>query len=225
MINPVMGILAAFSKTSLADALFPTVRQRVLAVLFGAPDRSFYGNEVIALARSGTGAVQRELKSLSSAGLLSVKKIGHQTHYQANETSPIFAELRAIVLKTSGMADVICRALLQLRTSITLAFVYGSTARGDDTGRSDIDLVVVSDALSYGEIYNALEEVDVLLNRRINPTIFTSQELAKRISQDGNFIKKVLNGPKIWLIGSELELNRLLDDLIAATQKVAFALS
>ena len=76
---------------SFADALFPKVRQRVLAVLFGTPDRSFYANEVIALAQSGKGAVQRELAGLSEAGLLTVSRQGNQKHYQANAAAPVFA--------------------------------------------------------------------------------------------------------------------------------------
>ena len=103
-IKPIMGINQPTTpaSTCIADALFPKVRQRVLAVLFGAPDRSFYANEVIALAQSGTGAVQRELASLSEAGLLTVSKQGNQKHYQANAAAPVFAELRGLVLKTTG---------------------------------------------------------------------------------------------------------------------------
>jgi hypothetical protein len=103
-----MGIkITSIESVSLADALFPKVRQRVLSVLFGTPDRSFYANEVIALAQSGTGAVQRELADLSAAGLLNVTKQGNQKHYQANANAPVFAELRSLVLKSMGLADVL----------------------------------------------------------------------------------------------------------------------
>ena len=95
----------------MANALFSKVRQRVLAVLFGNPGRSFYANEVIALAQSGTGAVQRELATLSEAGLLTVRRQGNQKHYQANAEAPIFTELRGLVLKTMGLADVLRVAL------------------------------------------------------------------------------------------------------------------
>ncbi|MHB1198169.1 MAG: winged helix-turn-helix domain-containing protein [Polaromonas sp.] len=98
---------------NLASALFPKVRQRVLAVLFGNPGRSFYANEVIALAQSGTGAVQRELAALSEAGLLTVTKQGNQKHYQANAEAPVFAELRGLVLKAMGLADVLRVAATQ----------------------------------------------------------------------------------------------------------------
>src|SRR5690606_1992095 len=129
---------------NIADALFPKVRQRVLAVLFGTPDRSFYANEVIALAQSGTGAVQRELAGLSAAGLLSVTRQGNQKHYQAHADARNVAELCGLVLKTMGLADVLRAALVPLAAQIDRAFVYGSVARQQDTAHSDIDLMVVS---------------------------------------------------------------------------------
>jgi predicted transcriptional regulator len=114
----------------LADALFAKVQQRVLGVLFGNPGRSFYANEVIALAHSGTGAVQRELARLEAAGLVTAARVGKQKHYQANQASPVFQELRALVLKTSGLADVLREALAPASDRIRAAFVYGSIAKG-----------------------------------------------------------------------------------------------
>ena len=189
--------------TSAADALFPAVRQRVLAVLFGSPDRSFYANELIALARSGTGAVQRELASLLAAGLVTVRDQGNQKHYQANAASPVFAELRGLVLKTVGLADVLRAALAPLAGQITMAFVYGSVARREDTAASDVDVLIVSDALGYAEVFGALESAAQTLGRAINPTLYTRAELARRRAQDNAFVTRVLDQPRIWLMGDE----------------------
>lgn len=208
MIKPNMGISSNPTDSStLADALFPKVRQRVLAVLFGAPDRSFYANEVIALAQSGTGAVQRELASLSGAGLLTMRKQGNQKHYQANASAPVFAELRALVLKTMGMADVVRTALAPLAAQIELAFVYGSVARQQDTAQSDIDLMIVSPSLAYGELFGALESATVALGRKVNPTLYAPAEWRKRVAQDSAFVTRVIQQPKIWLIGNEEQLH------------------
>ena len=189
--------------TSAADALFPAVRQRVLAVLFGSPDRSYYANELIALARSGTGAVQRELASLLAAGLITVRDQGNQKHYQANAASPVFAELRGLVLKTVGLADVLRAALAPLAGQITMAFVYGSVARREDTAASDVDVLIVSDALGYAEVFGALESAAQTLGRAINPTLYTRAELARRRAQDNVFVTRVLDQPRIWLMGDE----------------------
>ena len=199
-----MGISTNPPKSpSLASALFPKVRQRVLAVLFGNPGRSFYANEVIALAQSGTGAVQRELAALSEAGLLTVTKQGNQKHYQANAEAPVFAELRGLVLKTMGLADVLRAALAPLSPQIELAFVYGSVAKQQDTADSDIDVMIVSEDLGYADIFGALERATVTLGRKVNPTLYTPAEMAKRVSQDNAFITRVLQQPNIWLIGNE----------------------
>ena len=189
--------------TSTADALFPAVRQRVLAVLFGSPDRSFYANELIALARSGTGAVQRELASLLAAGLITVRDQGNQKHYQANAASPVFAELRGLVLKTVGLADVLRAALAPQEDQVAAAFVYGSVARQQDTAASDVDVLIVSDALGYAEVFGALEGAAQTLGRTINPTLYTRAELARRRAQDNAFVTRVLDQPRIWLMGDE----------------------
>ena len=189
--------------TSTADALFPAVRQRVLAVLFGSPDRSFYANELIALARSGTGAVQRELASLLAAGLVTVRDQGNQKHYHANAASPVFAELRGLVLKTVGLADVLRAALAPLEDQVAAAFVYGSVARQQDTAASDVDVLIVSDALGYAEVFGALEGAAQTLGRTINPTLYTRAELARRRAQDNAFVTRVLDQPRIWLMGDE----------------------
>lgn len=191
----------------MADALFPKGRQRVLSILFGNPDRSFYANEVIALAQSGTGSVQRELATLSEAGLLTVTKQGNQKHYQANAAAPVFAELRGLVMKTTGLADVLRAALAELVPQIDLAFVYGSVAKQQDTAQSDIDVLVVSAGLSYADLFGALESATLSLGRKVNPGLYTPVDIAKRIKQDNAFVTRVLQQPKIWLIGNENQLH------------------
>ena len=190
----------------LADALFAKVQQRVLGVLFGNPRRSFYANEVIGLARSGTGAVQRELGRLEASGLVTATRVGNQKHYQANAGSPVFEELRALVLKTVGLVDVLRAALAPVSPGIRAAFVYGSTAKGEDTAASDIDLMVVSDRLSHADLFGALEEASARLGRKIAPTMYSPQELSKRVKQDNAFVTRVLAQPKLWLIGDESDL-------------------
>lgn len=190
----------------LADALFAKVQQRVLGVLFGNPGRSFYANEVIGLARSGTGAVQRELARLEAAGLVTASRVGKQKHYQANPTSPIFPELRGLILKTSGMADVLRDALAPLAGGIRAAFVYGSVAKGEDTATSDVDLMVISESMTYADLFGALEEVSGRLGRKVAPTIYSPGELADRVERDSAFVTRVFQQPKIWLIGDDSDL-------------------
>jgi len=210
MINPNMGsITDSPAPTAIANALFPRVRQRVLALLYGNADRSFFGNEVVALAQSGTGAVQRELASLAQAGLLTVVSQGNQKHYQANMAAPVFEELRGLVLKTSGLVDVLRTALAPLAHAIEVAFVFGSVSKKQDTAQSDVDLLVISDSLGYADVFSALEEAGARLGRKVNPTLYTRAELAKRIAQRNAFATRVLAQDKLWVIGNQETLDGL----------------
>jgi predicted nucleotidyltransferase len=191
----------------MADALFGQVRQRVLALLFGHPERSFYANEIIGWVDAGSGAVQRELIRMAAAGLVTVSQVGRQKHYQANEAAPIFPELRGIVLKTSGLRDVLRASLSPLESDVQAAFVFGSIAKGLDTAESDVDLMVVSDRLTYAELFSALETGSAQLARPLNPTIYTSAEFTRRIGERNPFLTKVLEQPRIWIIGGDDDLS------------------
>jgi len=191
---------------SVADALFTKSQQRVLALIFGNPGRSFYANEVIALAGSGSGAVQRELAKLASAGLVTVTRIGNQKHYQANSNAAVFEPLHELVLKTSGLADVLRTTLAPIGGRIRAAFVYGSVARQQDTSRSDIDLMIISNDLSYTDVFAILENASKRLGRAVNPTIYSEGELSKRIRARNSFVMRVLKQPRIWLIGGTSDL-------------------
>ncbi len=191
------------STSSLANALFPGTKQQVLRILFGQSDRSFYANEIINLAASGSGAVQRELTALTQSGLITATRRGNQKHYQANPQSPIFEELRSIVQKTVGVAEPIRDALASITPHISAAFVYGSVAKKSDTAASDIDLLLVSDSLSYGDVYAALEAASQAVGRPINPTILTSTEFSRRLQANESFLTRILEQPKIWIIGAD----------------------
>ncbi len=196
----------AESPPGIANALFTKVQQRVLAIFFGNPDRSFYANEVIALAESGTGAVQRELIRLAGAGLLTVNRVGKQKHYQANVSAPVFNELRGIVLKTSGLVDVVRAALAPILGEIEVAFVFGSVAKGVDKADSDIDLFVLSERLTYSDIFSVLEDAGTRLGRKINPTLYTRRDLDERLRKENAFIMRILSQPKLWILGSHDDL-------------------
>ena len=186
--------------TSIADALFTTTQQRVLALLYGQPSRSFYASELIALTGSGSGAVQRELKRLSSSGLVTVTRIGKQKHYQATPRCPVFAELRDLVIKTVAVIDPIREALEPLGDRVALALIYGSVAKGTDTAASDIDLLVVADELPLEDLYSALAPVEAVLDRRISPTLFTSAEYEARIATNDGFLPGVLADQHLVLL-------------------------
>jgi predicted nucleotidyltransferase len=191
---------------SLSSALFSKVQQRVLALIFGQPERSFYMSEIVRNVHSGTGAVERELSRLQRSGLVSVERIGNQKHYRANHESPIFEELQSLVIKTVGVTEPIRKSLQPYADRIKTAFVYGSVAKGTDTARSDIDLIVIGDELNYSELYSASQNVENSLRRRVSPTFLSPGDWRRKVSEKGSFISKINALPKIFVFGSEQDL-------------------
>ena len=186
---------------SLADALFTATQQRLLGLLFGQPERSFFVTEIIDLAGVGRGAIQRELSRLEQAGLLIAEKRGNQKHYRANPGAPIFDELCSIVRKTVGIETQIREALAPHATRISAALIYGSVAKKTDTATSDIDLLIVADELTLEELYSALSPAEQQLGRPVNPTLLTTRELNERRASGNPFLERVLSGPVSPLIG------------------------
>ena len=203
---PEMGMAKKSKKSGLASALFTGTQQRVLGLLFGHPERSFYASEVISRAGAGSGAVQRELARLEAAGLITARRIGSQKHYQANAQSPLFEELRSIVRKTVGLVEPLRQALAPFASKIVSAFVYGSVAGRTDTAQSDVDLMIISDHITYADVFRALETSSGSLGRKINPTVYGPREFEERIRDRNAFVTRVLKLPKLWLIGSEHDI-------------------
>lgn len=191
---------------NISDALFSKVRQRVLGLIYGRPDADFHTNEIIRLTHSGSGAVQRELDNLAAADLVIVKRVGNQKRYQANRSACLYAELRSIVLKTFGLANILQDALKPIEKKIHIAFIYGSIAKQQDNAASDIDLMLISDKLTYADVFKLLEQPESLLGRKINPTFYSPLEWTRKHKARNNFIVKILEQPKIFLIGTENEL-------------------
>jgi predicted nucleotidyltransferase len=190
----------------LSNALFSKVQQRVLALIFSHPERSFYTSEIVRNVRSGVGAVERELSKLERSGLVSIERIGNQKHYRANQAAPIFDDLRGLVEKTVGLAEPIKKSLQPYVESIKSAFVYGSVAKGADTARSDIDLLVIGDELNYSDLYAAAQKLEKKLRRKVNPLFVSPYDWKRKISDKGSVFSKISHSPKIFIIGSEKDL-------------------
>lgn len=194
------------SVTSISNVLFSGVQQRVLGLLFGQPDRSFYANEIAKLGKTGRGALQRELERMTASGLITMTVIGKQKHYQANKSTPIFNELRGIVLKTFGLSDILRLALSEYGDNIRLAFIFGSVAKGADTAASDIDVMVVAEGLGYSMLFEALMKAEEALGRKVSPTLYSVEEFNKKVRDDNSFVTRVLEQSKIILIGDERDI-------------------
>jgi predicted nucleotidyltransferase len=192
----------------LSSTLFGKTRQIILALLFGHTDESFYLRQITRITGIGMGSVQRELKALVAARIIKQKPKGRQVYFQANPDNPVFNELKSLIIKTVGIGDLLRAALAPLAERIDLAFIYGSIARGSERKISDVDVLIIGN-VSFSEIVSVLSQTQETLNREINPTVYPRDEFILKAHAGHHFVKTVLDGEKIFLIGDNDELERL----------------
>ncbi|MBU2495465.1 MAG: nucleotidyltransferase domain-containing protein [Candidatus Omnitrophica bacterium] len=192
----------------LSLVFFGKTRQAVLSLLYGHADQAFYLREIVRNTGAGLGPVQREVKQLSEVGILKRTVRGHQVYYQANLSSPVFRELKGLVTKTAGVADILKDALAPLSGRIRAAFIYGSVVRGEERNGSDVDVLVVGN-VTFAEVSSVLSDAQKTLSREINPTVYPIKEFQAKLVKGHHFLKSVIVQDKIFLIGDENELKRL----------------
>jgi predicted nucleotidyltransferase len=190
----------------LSDALFSKVQQRVMALLFGQPDRSFYTSEILRHVDSGVGAVDRELTRLQRCGLVTVERVGNQKHFRANKQAPVFEDLRGLLEKTVNVTEPLKKSFERHTSGIRSAFVFGSVAKGSDRADSDVDILVIGDDLNYSDLYTAAQEAELTLKRPVHPLFMTPQDWQRHVSDEGSVMNKISQSPKLFFIGSESEL-------------------
>lgn len=183
------------------EALFPRVRRSVLSALFGQPDRQLHLREIVRMTHGGKGAVERELRALTSAGIILRMESGGRVLFSANRNCPIFNELHMLMIKTEGITDVIRRALEPVE-GIALAFIFGSIAEGTEDSTSDVDILLVGNA-SYSDVASALQPVQKILGREISPMVYSMDEFRRRIAEGHHFLAGVLQKPRILLVGGD----------------------
>lgn len=191
------------------DQLFGSrLRGRLLGWLVLHPGQRYYVRQLAALIDEDPTNVSRELSRLGELGVVRAQTEGRQRYYEVETTLPIFAELRGMVLKTSGLGDVLRAALAPLERRVRLAFVFGSVAAGHETKMSDLDLLVVGDC-AFSEVVDALAPVHTTLGREVNPVVYSEAEFREKVSGKHPFLTKLLQAPKLFVIGSEHELEGL----------------
>ncbi|MDO9225287.1 MAG: nucleotidyltransferase domain-containing protein [Pseudomonadota bacterium] len=200
----------------LASLLLGSYRQKVLALLLLHPEQHFHVREIARLTGTSAGTLHKELARLALAGVLSREEVGNQVRYGANQQCPIFPELAGILRKTAGLADVLREALAGLGGRIALALVFGSVARGEEGPRSDVDVLLVGE-IGFAEVVRALYEAQARIGREINPVVLSPAEFQEKASAGDAFLAEVLNNEKLFLMGDEHDLGKLVGDKAVAT--------
>lgn len=190
------------------DALLPKTRQGILAATLGQPEKAWYASELAHRLGVPSSSLQRELHDLSEAGILKTYRNGRMVYYQANRASPVFPDLRGLLLKTAGLVDVLAQALKPVAAKVATAFVYGSIAAGGEESDSDIDLMVVG-GMSPEDLALPLRRARESLGREINPTVYTPAEFERKHAANDPFLKQVLDQPRLVVLGIKGELGKV----------------
>jgi DNA-binding transcriptional ArsR family regulator len=189
------------------DALLPKTRQGILAATLARPEKTWYVSELARRMGVPSSSLQRELQELTDAGILKSYRQGRMVYYQANTDSPVFPDLRGLLLKTAGLVDVLRDALRPVARKIQLACVYGSIASGEARSESDIDLMVVG-RVSPAELALPLRRARALLGRQVNPAVYSVAEFNKKRAAKDHFLSQILTGPKLVVLGGEDDLDQ-----------------
>lgn len=188
----------------------------LLAVLVREPERRYYQKQLVDLTGGSLYLVQRELGRLERTGLVIRIPRGRQVEYEVNASHPAFHGLREALLRTLALGDSI-RSAVESVPGVRLAFVFGSVARGDDTGASDLDLLVIGD-VGLRDISASLMPVLRRLGREPNLVVLSEGELRTRARQGEHFVATVMGDPKLWVVGDDEQLAALVRGIPADYQ-------
>jgi len=186
------------------NVLSSKVRLKVFRLFFLQPNKRYYLRELERLLNESVGNIRRELLKWSKAGLFLQEKVGNLTYYSLNKSFPIYEELKAIVSKTIGIEHILMEGLKRSE-DIKVAIIYGSVASGEDTGSSDIDVLLIGNP-DMDNLVNNIQAMEKEVGRDINYILYTPEEFQRKKRGKNTFIMDVLKNPKIFIIGNENDL-------------------
>lgn len=191
--------------SNILEVLFPDIRSKILATLLLQPEKQWFLSELALYLGSQPSSLQREVEALSRAGLLEQTKDGRRVYFKADTHSPVFSDLKGLFEKTAGLIPILRKELDAFGERIRLAFLYGSTARSEESSESDVDLMIVGD-VGLSDLVPSLRRVEQKLGRPVNPTIYSSKEFKAKARNQDHFLTTVLGGAKQFVKGNDVEL-------------------
>jgi len=187
----------------LPEILSSRARAEIFRLLFSGTGEEFHVREMERRSGLNESTIRQELRKLVRLDLVQSRRDSNRVYYRAKTENPLYPEIRNLVLKTSGLADVLKSALADKR--IRVAFVFGSIASGEEKTGSDVDLMVIG-RLGLRDLSGLLSGVEEKIGREVNPHVMSENEFRSRLKAKEHFMSSVLKGPKIFLIGSENDL-------------------
>ncbi|MGO4379982.1 ArsR family transcriptional regulator [Pseudoduganella sp. RAF53_2] len=201
----------------IASALFTPAQQKLLGLLFVRVNEGFHLNEIMRLTGLGSASAQRELKRLHESGLIVSERIGNVRQFRPNKNNLVYDELASIVKKTFSLISVLNSALAPMRKQLNVAFVYGATAREQEGATDAIELLLIGENTTYGELLSRIPVAERILRRKIYPNLYSVPDFQRRLREQQPFILKMLEDRKVFVLGDETDL----DNIIKETQTEA----
>lgn len=193
----------------IAQALFTPAQQKLLGLLFVRGNQGFHLNEIMRLTGLGSASAQRELKRLHDSGLIVSERIGNVRRFRPNKDNLVYPELSSLVKKTFGLVSVLHAALAPLSNALNVAFVYGATVKEQEGMDTPVELLLIGDNTSYGDLLSRLPVAERLLRRKINPNLYSVPDFRRRLREQQSFILQVLRESKIYVLGDETDLDKI----------------
>jgi DNA-binding transcriptional ArsR family regulator len=190
----------------LSEILSSKSRAAILRLLFDGSERELHVREIQRRSRFSVRTVRDELEKLLRLDLVQRRQDGNRVYYRAKREHPLYSELVRIVIKTVGLIDILREALPE--HNISVAFVFGSVASGEELATSDVDLMLIGE-ITLREVTGLLSGTDARVGREINPFVITGPEFRERLHSDDDFVGRVMAGPKIFVIGTQDDLEAL----------------
>ena len=199
-------MVVTYSMSLLAEILSSKIRAEIFRLLFGINYKALYMREIERISGFAIGTIQGELKKLSNLDLVLKEIDGNRTYYRANKNHPLYDDIHNMVRKTTGLVDVLKKALDA--KNIKFAFVFGSFARGEENAESDIDLMIIGN-LGLRDVTRLLSDIEGEILREINPHVYSENEFMNKHKEQEHFVSQVVAGPKIFIVGSEDEFKTM----------------
>jgi predicted nucleotidyltransferase len=181
-------------------------RAGVFTILFGLGQKELHNREIARRSKHSEAALRQELTKLTDLDLVRLRKDGNRVYYSANRSHPLYHEIHSIVLKTTGLVDVLAEALADLR--VETAFVFGSIAEGEATSDSDVDILIIG-SIGLMEVSRLLSGVSERLEREINPIVISREEYVGRLGTDDHFANNVIKGARLFIKGDPDEFEAM----------------
>lgn len=205
------NLLRVMRKARPIDSLLTPIKQEILSATYGQPEKWWYLSELAANARTSPSSLQRELSAFAANGLLERRRDGGRIYFKAATDSPLFAPLKELLERSLGPTGAIREAIARLTDRIEAAFIYGSVAKGEERVDSDMDILFIGE-VGLAELAKTLKSLERKFGREFNAKCYSPFEFVSKFRKRNHFIRTVMREPKIFLVGDEDDIGRLVGE-------------